>query len=469
MNGFRLAAACLLPLWLGACAVARPPAAVEATPAPQWTAPLPHGGRLADLADWWRRFDDPALARLIDAAQAESPSLAAARSRIEQARAARVAAGAALRPSVDGVASLGRGNTQPPLPALTTLQAGADAGWEIDLFGGRRSDALAAEARFRGAQAGWHEARVSVAAETAANYFRLRSCQRQLEVAGNDARSRAETARLAQLSAEAGFTAPASAALAQASSADSAARLVQQRAQCEVEITTLAALTGIASPALREQLAPAATPLPDALFAIDALPANVLAQRPDVYQAEQALAAASAEVGSARAAQLPRVTLSGSIRAGYVRMAGETQDAQTWSFGPLAVNLPLFDSGRRAANTEAAMARYDEAAAAYRGRVRQAVSEVEQALIALDSVRARGDSARIAARGFNQFFEATEARYRSGLASQVELEDARRDLLAAQTALVGLERELQAAWVALYRAAGGGWQPETPVPASASR
>ena len=135
-----------------------------------------------------------------------------------------------------------------------------------------------------------------------------------------------------------------------------------------------------------------------------------------------------------------------------------TTDAQTWSLGPLALSLPLFDGGRRAAGVDAAQARYDEAVDLYRARVRQAVSEVEQALVAVDSTRARIGEAREAAQGFRASFTATEARYRAGLASLVELEDARRTQLAALTTVVGLEREMNNAWIQLYRAAGGGWQ-----------
>jgi outer membrane protein TolC len=176
-----------------------------------------------------------------------------------------------------------------------------------------------------------------------------------------------------------------------------------------------------------------------------------------VYQAVLDVAAASAEVGSARADRFPRLSLSGSIAAGRVRTGGVTTQLDTWSIGPLALTLPIFDGGRRAAGVDAAQARYEEAAALYRGRVRQAVREVEEALVALDSARARNDDARIATEGYRVSFNATEARYRSGLASLVELEDARRTALAAETALVALQRERVAAWIALYRAAGGGW------------
>jgi multidrug efflux system outer membrane protein len=134
----------------------------------------------------------------------------------------------------------------------------------------------------------------------------------------------------------------------------------------------------------------------------------------------------------------------------------------TWSIGPLALTMPIFDAGRRAANEDAAVARYEEAVSLYAARARQAVREVEEALVNLESARERSEDALTAVEGYRASFAATEARYRSGLASLIELEDQRRVTLAAETALVALQRERVASWIALYRAIGGGWaRPES--------
>lgn len=450
-------AICAAAFLLSACAVQRPPESAAAPAPPRWYAPLPHNGTLADLTRWWQQFDDPLLMELVVAAQSVSPTVATAASRIEQARAIRTAAGAALLPTLDAQASASRAS-QPQTGLATTVQGGLQTAWEIDLFGANRGAARAAQARLEGAEAGWHEARVSVAAETANSYINLRTCERQLIVASNDAKSRAETARLTDLSAQAGFTAPAVAALARASAAEGAARATQQKAACDIEVKALVALSGLAEPGLRQKLGTRwAEPTQFALAAVDPIPARLLAQRPDVFQAEREVAAASNEVGSARADLLPRVGLSGSIAAGKVRTGGATFDLETWSLGPLAMTLPLFDGGRRAANVDAAEARYQEAVVQYAGRVRQAVREVEEALVLLESARERSADAVTAVEGYRASFAATEARYRSGLASLIELEDQRRVALAAETALVALQRERIAAWIALYRAVGGGW------------
>ncbi|MES2325478.1 MAG: efflux transporter outer membrane subunit [Pseudomonadota bacterium] len=447
----------LLPLALSACALA-PPAKVDAPVPAQWHASLPHNGELTDLATWWRQQGDPLLPELIAAAQAASPTIASAGSRLAQSRAERAAATAALLPSLDAAVSVTRANQQSTLPGGTTSAGALQSAWEIDLFGGRRADRNAALARQAGASALWHDARVAVAAEVANQYYALRSCELLLAVARQDALSRADTARLTGLTASAGFQAPATAALARASAAEGKSRATLQQALCDIDVKTLVALTAIDEPALRAKLA-ASTAAPPPAFAIAALPAQVLAQRPDVFNAEHEVAAASADVGSARAARYPRLSLQGSIGAANFRTGGENIQTDTWSIGPLALTLPLFDAGRRSANVDAAKARYDAAVIGYRASARNAVREVEQALVNLDSSNARSSDAQVAMEGYRTAFVAAEDRYKNGMGSLLELEDARRTRLAAENAVIALQRERSAAWVALYRAAGGGWTP----------
>jgi multidrug efflux system outer membrane protein len=476
MRNSRLPALWLaLPLLLSACALPRPPEQVTAPAPAQWHTPLPHGGSLPVLADWWRQLDDPLLVELIDAAQGASPSVASAAARIAEARATRVSAGAALAPNLTGNVSASRGNSPTSgfggtgtgtgtgggltaVPPITTIQAGLQSSWEIDLFGGLRASRDASQARLAGADAKWHEARVSVAAETATTYLGERACRRQLAVATSDTQSRAETARLTDLSMRAGFTAPAEAALARAGASDASARLTQQRAQCALLQQALMSLAGIDARTLQAKLdaAPVDRPLP-AVQAVASVPAEALAQRPDVYSAELGVAAASADAGAALAQRFPRLSLQGSIGRLQIRTSGIRETMDTWTIGPVALSVPIFDGGTLAANVDAARARYDEAVALYRSNVRQAVREVEEALINLQSTDARASDADAAVQNYQASFDATSARYQSGLASLFELEDSRRTLFTAQTARVSLQRERAEAWVALYRSMGGGW------------
>ncbi len=458
MNTIRSALALAASMALTACALHSPPPTVTHAAPPQWQAPLPHNGSVQDLANWWQHQGDPLLADSIAQAQIHSPTVAAAGTRIAQSRAERIAAGAALLPALDASASANRMSQQSTLPLGTTVQGTLQASWEIDVFGARRDNLAAAQARLAGAEANWHEARVSVAAEVANQYYSLRACQRLLDVALQDAKSRADTARLTELSANAGFQAPAAAALARASAAEGRGRALQQRALCDLDVKALVALSAVPEPQLRVALDDnAADSSTEAAIAIAALPAQTLSQRPDVYRAERDVAAASFDVGSAQAQRYPRLSLSGSVGAANFRSAGSSVDLTTWSIGPLALTLPLFDGGTRRANVDAAIARYDQAVIQYRASVRQAVREVETALVNQDSSAQRAVDAQVALDGYRAFFAATDSRYRNGLASLLELEDARRTRLTAENAVINLQRERRLAWVALYRAAGGGW------------
>ena len=460
---------CVLPalalmVLLAGCAFAPAPQATQdsASP-PAWQAQLPeaplaHQGSQAALVQWWRGQGDPLLAELIDAAQAVSPTLAAARAQISDARASRTAAGAALLPRLDASLQASRTSAQPPLPMATTVQGALQAGWEIDLFGGNRAARDAAEARYEGAQAGWHDARVSLAAEVANQYYQLRTCELLVQISAADAASRAETGRLTTLAANAGFQAPATAALARATTAEGNSRLIQQRAACDIDIKTLVALTALPEPELRRRLQAQPGALPqDAQLQIASLPAELLAQRPDLAARARDVAAASADVGAAEAQKYPRLTLAGSVGAARFRSSELSGSLDTWSVGPIALTLPLFDGGRRAASADTARERYEAAAIQYRAAARRAVSEVEQALVRLNSTARRSADAAIAVEGYTASFGGIQARYRSGLGSLLELEEARRVRLTAETALLSLQNERTAAWIALYRAAGGGW------------
>ncbi|NVO07867.1 MAG: efflux transporter outer membrane subunit, partial [Rhodoferax sp.] len=365
-----MSTALLASLLAAGCALApaQPdtPNAISTTAPSAWNTPLPHAGRTVDLALWWQSLGDPVLVQLIEASEHVSPTLASATSRLRQARAALENASAANRPGLAANASAQRGVNQSSPTVGTGLQASLDASWEIDLFGANRQAANAAEARLAGSGAQWHEARVSVAAETATAYLNWRNCRSLLDVAENDARSRSETARLSALSAQAGFTAPAVNALAQASAAEGRSRATQQRQQCDSTLKALVALTALDEHELARRLALPAPALPElAMPAVSSVPAEVLSQRPDLYAAQYEVAAASADLGSSQAQRYPRLTLAGSIGALNYSTLGTSTDLSTWSIGPLALSLPLFDGGRRAANVQSAQARYDEAAALY--------------------------------------------------------------------------------------------------------
>ena len=258
----------------------------------------------------------------------------------------------------------------------------------------------------------------------------------------------------------AGLAAPADGALAQASAAEGAMRLLAQRVECDIGIKALVALTGLDEPQLRSRLAPnhGRLPLP-ATLAISEVPARVVSARPDIVVSERNLAAASAEIGVAEAARYPRLTLLGMIGRQRQSVDGASGSGGIWSFGP-TLDLPIFDAGRRAADADAARARYDEALATYKGRVRNAVREVEEALVRLGTANERENASRRAAENFDAVFRAAEQRWQVGIGSQLDLEETRRLAIAARSQHRLVQYSNVAAWIGLYRAAGGDWTPE---------
>lgn len=455
---------------LAACAVGptyHPP--VPQAPA-SFQAALPPAGenRAADASNWWRQFDDPLVAELVDAALATNPTLAQSLARLTQARARLGIARGEQLPTIDanGSASRSRSAGTPATTVIgTVFNRSIDASWEIDLFGAARKGAEAAGARVAARTADWQVAHVSLAAEVADTLLAYRACEATAAVLAQDLDSRQQTAQLTALKMKAGFSAAGDGALIDASAADARQALIAQRLECGLQVKALVDLTGVDEPALRARLnGHTALPRPRD-FPVSSVPAQVLAQRPDIEAAERELAAAGADINVATANRYPRLSLTGSIGIAGVRLGERTVNQDTWSFGPV-LNLPLFDGGRRRAEVAVAKARYDELDAAYRTSVRAAVRELEESLLRLDAAARREVDATAAARDYDRYFQATSDRFRSGNGSLFELEDARRTMLAARRNLIGVQRDRVAAWIALYKAAGGGWNRDGAAPAA---
>ena len=231
----------LAALALAGCALNPPGRPPKPELPEQWSAPLPHGGDAKTLAAWWEQFDDPELARLIDATQARNGDLAQAAARIEEARANVRIAGAARYPAVDGQASATRSSALVPVPTgtITSTSLGVDALWEIDLFGVTRNNVEAAAARADSAQLSWHELRVSLAAEAATTYVSLRACEQLADIYTQDTVSSQRRAQLTDIKVKAGLESRANGALARAAAAEASNRLIGQRADCDVLVKAL--------------------------------------------------------------------------------------------------------------------------------------------------------------------------------------------------------------------------------------
>lgn len=474
---FRFGVVVTASLALMACAVGPDYRRPQPLAPAGWSAPVPHGGSAARLIDWWERFDDPVLTRLLRTAEADSPSLVVAWANIVKARATLTGSRADALPSLTAQGSAQRSNQSgqsgqsgqtgggSASSVGTTLTGGLDAAWEVDLFGKLRRTSEADEARLQARTDDWHDARVSLAAEVADSYVQYRACRLLERAYADESRSQTDTARATATAVRAGFTSPIDGALARASAASLRSTLTQQQADCDVLVKALVALTGDDEAAMRRQLEQGAPALPKpAAFAVDSLPAALIAQRPDLASLERELAAAGAEIGVAEADRYPSLSFSGSIsRTGL----GLGSLMTTWLLGP-TLSLPLFDGGKRAAAVESAQASYDAQSAQYRNGLRTALKEVEQALVRLDAATRRAGDAETAAQGYRDYFEAIDRNWRAGGASLLDREEARRNALSAEIDLITVQRDQIQQWIALYKALGGGWQPEAPAKAPAT-
>lgn len=453
-------------------------------PPATWQAALPHDGEISNLNEFWQRYPDPILLEMISTAQENAPTLATATANLAEARANRVRANAIRLPMLDGNASATRALQQPKDMEFSgngaggvqagineptnTLQAGLQATWELDLYGANKMLTDAATIQENAAKAGWHEARVAVAAEVATSYFNYLLCKQLSDTQNAIARSNSESARLSEIAFNAGFLDASKQTSAQANAADANQQARYQALQCELEVKNLTALTYWPEQQVRTRLTEAQINKPaidlNKLFVIKEVPAQVLAQRPDVYRAEANLMSAAANVKSAAAERYPKVTLNGSI--GWMRLSSNSfkSDGRVWSLGPVSVTLPIFDGGKLKANQDLAEARYAEAAAKYRGTVQTAVKEVENALVNLHSSGERDADVKQALQSMYSNLTSIEAKQKAGFANMIDVEDAKRSLMQVQKTALTLQQMRANAWLNLYRAAGGGWEHTMPIP-----
>lgn len=424
-----------------------------------WQAKLPHGGDVETLTNWWSQFNDASLSKLITEAQNKSPTLAQAIASIQAARATQQSNNGKRLPTVDGNArfSKSKSGNAGGSGNIESTSTSLDARWEIDLFGGLAFGRQAADARVASAQYQWHQARVSLAAEVASEYVQYRACKLTVAALHSALVSKEETARITQISANAGFTAPADALLSKASANASNSVLIGQQAQCELTVKTLVALTSLPETNLLSMLAETTTFPSPQVFSIDQLPADLIRQRPDLMADERQLAAASADVGIATADLYPSISLNGSIGYQKTTFNGLNFNTNTWSFGP-TLSLPVFNGGQGKAQVKLMEANFNLALSTYKADVLNAIKEVEQALVKLNSASKRVEIEQVSHVQYADYFKAAEHNWHAGGLDLLALEDARRLMINAQTSLITQKQNHVLQWIALYKAFGGDWR-----------
>jgi NodT family efflux transporter outer membrane factor (OMF) lipoprotein len=411
----------------------------------------------AATTTWWRQLDDPAIDALALQALSDSPTLAQAMARLDEARAALGLNRASGFPAVTAQAGATRsrdlaGAAGGDAVTSTSGSAGLSLSWEIDLFGRVRGSVAAAQARLDARTADAQMARLSLVAQVADTVLALHACDHAVAVQMRDIASRETTYALTERRRAVGFAPSVDVARAASGLADARTQLANRHEACMRQVNALSALTGLGPSQVRRVVATAQA-MPVAPEPALQAPAILLASQPQVVAAEREAAAAWEEVGVARAERLPRLSLAAVLTGQWIRAGGSTLDDWTGSAGP-SLSMPLLDGGAGRANVAGARARYDGAVGVLRQTVRDAARDVEDALAAGGSAQLRLATSRDAVAAAQQTLDATDAQWRAGAVSLFELEDARRQFAAAQDNAIAAARDAAQAWVGLIRATG---------------
>jgi multidrug efflux system outer membrane protein len=419
--------------------------------------------------DWWLMFGDAQLNALEAQALQASPTLAAAAARLERARAVLGATRADELPRVDvgasagGLRTSGKATTTPVLQGHPVVFEGesfglsASVGWEIDLWGRVKRQREAAEAQLDASTLDAAAARVALTADVAAAYWQWRSLADEAAALQRVRDSRAKAFQVAQTRFDAGSSTTQDLERVRAELAAADADVADLPRRQALVANQIAALTGQGAAELKLE-ARYSLPTPPAIRA--GLPSELLQRRPDLAQSLAQLHAATAQVGIAEAAFYPSIKLTGSF--GYSSEdlgALISAPARLYSVGP-SISLPIFEGGRNKANLASSKAQVDESLAAFRGRMLQALREVDDALAELQGRATVVEAQNRTLASASQALTVARSRYDKGAVSYLDVTEAERTPLATERALAQLRGAQWAATAQLIKALGGGWQPK---------
>lgn len=425
------------------------------------------GGSTADTIAWRSFFTDPRLKALIALALDNNRDLRVSILNIEAAQAQYRIARAALFPTINGVATATRSRTPADLSLLRRSSIGnsgsieASTAWELDLFGKNRSLSHAAIDKYLATEEARKAAQIALVAAVADQYLTLLAYDAQLAVTRNTVDTATASLGLAKAQFQAGNQTALDLAEAETVLDQAQANLASQtrlRAQAENALVLL-----LGAPIPRDLPPPLALGQQNQLAEIPAgLPSDLLERRPDIREAEQTLKAANADIGAARAAFFPSISLTGEYGTASSRLAGLFgSNRAIWSFGP-SVNLPVFEGGTNFANLAAAKAQKGIAAAQYEKAVQTAFQEVADGLVARATYRDEVDALGRDQQAQQSRLDLSTLRYRTGVDSYLPVLTAQTDLYAVQISLITTRLASATNQVDLYRALGGGWdEPAT--------
>lgn len=460
--------ALLMSATLAGCAAVGPDYAAPDPAAPAgWRSWLddgltPDAVNAGAIAQWWDQLGDIALTQLIRQVIAANPDVRSARAALREARARRAIAGADFFPTISASVSRTHRNRATVGTAGNDLyEAGFDASWEPDVFGGTRRGAEAAQADLEASAASLDATQVSLVAEAALNYVEARALQIRLRIARNNLASQQETWQLADWRVQAGLANSVEVEQARANLEQTRASIpALERSLAEAQ-NRLAVLAGVAPGTLNERLSqPGAIPAVPQQLAVG-IPADALRRRPDVRVAERRVAAETARIGQAQAARYPGVSLSGSIGVESLAFDTLTNGSVARTF-VASVAAALFDGGKRRQQVAAQEAVREQALIAYEKTVLAALEDVENGLTAFARSKERQAALRAAAEAARNAALLARQRYTSGLIDFQTVLDTERSVLTIEDTLAAAEAEGASSVITLYKALGGGWTPATP-------
>ena len=421
------------------------------------------------VARWWEGMGDAQLTKLIDRALASNPDVAIAEARIRKARASLREQRASQLPTVSAsgtaiVADLPAGSLALPTQGEQSdriraefYNAGLDASWEIDLFGGRRRAAEGAEAQAQAAEANRADAQVRLSAEVAQNYVTLRELQQRLILARRSAELQQRSLALLQQREQRGASSRDEVVRLQTELTRTEAGLLPLEGQIATTLDQLALLTGDEPGAHDAALStPAPIPMIPGTVAIGD-PAAMLRRRPDIRAAERQLAASNAQIGVNVARQFPSVSIMGIIGLGGPNIADVIEPDSVAGLLLPRISWSFLDFGRNRARVEQAVADRDEAEAQYRKAVLGALSDAETSLTRFGNQRRNLFSSIASRDGARQSATYARQRYEQGAVPLSTSIDAERATLAADQSVLEATGELDRAFVALQKALGLGW------------
>ena len=432
-------------------------------------------GPVAEIG-WRDVFTDPALQRVIETALANNRDLRVAALNIEKARAQYRVQDAALFPTINASAGGNGSRTPADLSPSGTAQVSHSysaslgfSAYELDLFGRVRSlDAQALEQFFSTTEAR-RSTQISLVAEVATAYLTMAADQDRLRLAQDTLASQGRTYQLNQRSFELG--AASALTLRQAQTSVDTARVDVERytAQVAQDRNALVLLAGADLPA---ELLPQALPAGETAAASPlasippGLPSDLLQRRPDILQAERDLKAANANIGAARAAFYPRISLTASAGSSSASLSNMFMGgSRTWSFAP-QISLPIFDGGANRANLDIARTDRDINVAKYEKAIQTAFREVSDALAQRSTLGRQLEAQQSLVDATAESYRLSDARFKRGVDSYLSVLDAQRSLYTAQQNLIGTRLSRFTNLVTFYKTLGGGWN-ETTTSASA--